>query len=218
MVESFMSLLYAQTIRPGVVDSLCWTPSCRGLFEVRSFYTTLISPHPPGIFPWKSVWKAKVPSRVAFFVWTAALGKILTTENLKKRRVTILDWCCMCKSSGESVNHLLVHCPVAWELWSMVLVIFGKNWVMPRDVVDLLSCWKGIRSNSEAGKIWKMVPHCLMWCLWQERNDRTFNEKERTIPALKFHFLHTLLNWSKASHLDGSCSLFDMLDKCSASH
>jgi hypothetical protein len=218
MVESFMSLLYSQTIRPGVVDSLCWTPSCRGLFEVRSFYTTLISPHPPGIFPWKSVWKAKVPSRVAFFVWTVALGKILTTENLRKRRVTILDWCCMCKSSGESVNHLLVDCPVAWELWSMVLVIFGKNWVMPRDVVDLLSCWKGIRGKSKAGKIWKMVPHCLMWCLWQERNDRTFNEKERTIPALKFHFLHTLLNWSKASHLDGACSLSDMLDMCSASH
>uniref|UniRef100_A0A2N9IAI6 Reverse transcriptase domain-containing protein n=1 Tax=Fagus sylvatica TaxID=28930 RepID=A0A2N9IAI6_FAGSY len=218
MVESFMSLLYSQTIRPGVVDSLCWTPSCRGLFEVRSFYNTLISSHLPGIFPWKSVWKAKVPSRVAFFVWTAALGKILTTENLRKRRVTILDWCCMCKSSGESVNHLLVHCPVAWELWSMVLVIFGKNWVMPRDVVDLLSCWKEIRGNSKAGKIWKMVPHCLMWCLWQERNDRTFKEKERTIPALKLHFLHTLLNWSKASHLDGACSLPDMLHMCSASH
>jgi hypothetical protein len=51
MVESFMSLLYSQTIRPGVVDSLCWTPSCRGLFEVRSFYNTLISSHLPGIFP-----------------------------------------------------------------------------------------------------------------------------------------------------------------------
>uniref|UniRef100_A0A2N9HXJ9 Reverse transcriptase domain-containing protein n=1 Tax=Fagus sylvatica TaxID=28930 RepID=A0A2N9HXJ9_FAGSY len=218
MVDSFMSLLYSQIIRPGVVDSLCWTPSCRGLFEVRSFYTTLISPNPPGTFPWKSVWKAKVPLRVAFFVWTTALGKILTTENLRKRRVIILDWCCMCKSSGESVNHLLVHCPVAWELWSMVLVMFGKNWVMPRVVVDILRCWKGICGKSEVGKIWNMVPHCLMWCLWQERNDRIFNEKERTIPALKFHFLHTLLNWSKASHLDGSCSLSDMLDMCSASH
>jgi hypothetical protein len=124
----------------------------------------------------------------------------------------------MCKSSGESVNHLFLHCPLACELWTMVLVMFGKTWVMPRDVVDLLCCWKGIRGNSEAGKIWKMVPHCLMWCLWQERNDRTFNAKERTIPALKFHFLQTLLNWSKASHLDGSCSLSNMLDICSASH
>ena len=215
MVDSFMSLLYSQIIRPGVVDSLCWTPSCRGLFEVRSFYTTLISPHPSGIFPWKSVWKAKVPSRVAFFVWTAALGKILTTENLRKRRVTILDWCCMCKSSGESVNHLLVHCPIAWELWSMVLVIFGKSWVMPHDVVDLLSCWTGSRGKSEAGKIWKMTPHCLMWCLWQEQNDRTFNGVEISIPALKFKFLLTLLEWSKASHLDSTCSLSDMIAYCS---
>ena len=158
----------------------------------------------------------KVPLRVAFFVWTAALGKILTMENLRKRRVIILDWCCMCKSSGESVYHLFLHCPLACELRTMVLVMFGKTWVMPRDVVDLLCCWKGIRGNSEAGKIWKMVPHCLMWCLWQERNDRTFNAKERTIPALKFHFLHTLLDCSKASHLDGhvlcpTCLIFVQL-------
>jgi hypothetical protein len=135
------------------------------------------------------VWKAKVPPRVAFFTWTAALGKILTTENLRKRRVIILDWCCMCKSSGESTNHLLLHCPVAWELWSMVCILFGTPWVMPRSVVDLFTCWKGSLGNSEAGKVWKMIPHCIMWCLWRERNDRTFNGVEKSIPALKFYFL-----------------------------
>ena len=162
------------------------------------------------------VWKAKVPPRVAFFVWTSALGKILTMDNLRKRRVMIQDWCCMCKSSGESLNHLLLHCPVAWELWSMVLILFGISWVMPRGVGDLLSCWHGPRSKSEAGKIWKMTPHCLMWCIWQERNDRTFNGVEKSIPALKFHLLHTLLSWAKATHLDSSCSLSDMIDYCSA--
>ena len=121
----------------------------------------------------------------------------------------------MCKSSGETVNHLLLHCPIAWELWSMVLILFGTIWVMPWGVVDLLSCWHGPRSKSEAGKIWKMTPHCLMWWLWQERNDRTFNGVEKSIPALKFHLLHTLLSWAKASHLDCSCSLSDMIDYCS---
>ena len=42
------------------------------------------------------------------------------------------------------------------------------------------------------------------------RNDRTFNGVEKSIPALKFYFLHTLLDWSKASHLDYSSSLSDM--------
>jgi hypothetical protein len=111
----------------------------------------------------------------------------------------------MCKSVGQSLA-----CTALLLIW-----FWYKNNAY---VVDLLSCWKEIRGNSKAGKIWKMVPHCLMWCLWQERNDRTFKEKERTIPALKLHFLHTLLNWSKASHLDGACSLPDMLHMCSASH
>jgi hypothetical protein len=216
MIDSFMTLLYSSRIRQGVADSLCWTPSSRGLFEVRSFYSVLMHPSSQDYFPWKGVWKAKVPPRVAFFVWTSALGKILTTDNLRKRRVMIQDWCCMCQMSGESVNHLLLHCPVAWELWSVVLTLFGITWVMPRGVGDLLSCWHGPRNKSEAGKIWKMTPHCLLWCIWQERNARTFNGVEKSIPALKLHLLHTLLSWAKASHLDSSCSLSDMIDYCSA--
>jgi hypothetical protein len=121
----------------------------------------------------------------------------------------------MCKSSGETGNHLLLHCPIAWELWTMVLSIFSTTWVMPWGVEDLHSCWTGTCGKSEAGKIWKMTPHCLMWCLWQEHNDRTFNGVENSIPALKFKFLLTLLEWSKASHLDPSCSLSDMIAICS---
>ena len=215
VVDSFMALLYSHAITPGGMDSICWTPSRRGIFEVHSFYSVLVQPNPQGIFPWKCVWKAKVPPRVAFFMWTAALGKILTTENLRKRRVIMLDWCCMCKSSGKSVNHLLMHCPIAQELWNMVLILFGLFWVMPQDVIDLLNCWNGNRGKSEAGKIWKMIPQCLMWCLWRERNDRTFNGVEKSILAIKFQFVHTLLDWLKASHLDSTMSLSDMIDLCS---
>ena len=60
-------------------------------------------------------------SRVAFFVWTAALG----IDNLRKKKVLILDWCYMSKSNGESVDYLLLHCPIVYELWSMVFTLFG---------------------------------------------------------------------------------------------
>jgi hypothetical protein len=36
-------------------------------------------------FPWKSVWRTKSLPRAAFFVWSAAIGKILTLDNLRKR-------------------------------------------------------------------------------------------------------------------------------------
>jgi hypothetical protein len=67
-------------------------------------------------FPWKSDWKTKVPLMVAFFVWSTALGKIFTMENLQKRHVIVVDRCCMCKKNGESVDHLLIHSEVAFAI------------------------------------------------------------------------------------------------------
>jgi hypothetical protein len=33
----------------------------------------------------------KVPLKVSFFTWSAALGKILTMDNLRKQRVIVVD-------------------------------------------------------------------------------------------------------------------------------
>ena len=49
----------------------------------------------------------------------------------------------MCKRNGESVDHIFLHCPLASDLWSMVLGLFGVSWVMPRTVLGLLWCWQG---------------------------------------------------------------------------
>ena len=75
----------------------------------------------------------------------------------------------MCKCNSESVNHLFLHCPVASELWDMVFGLFGVNWVMPLSVVGLFACWQGHFGRLRNGVIWKIVPSCLMWCIWKER-------------------------------------------------
>lgn len=49
----------------------------------------------------------------------------------------------MCKSDGKTVNHLLLHCLVARELWLLVLSLFGVAWVVPDMLVGLFACWKG---------------------------------------------------------------------------
>ena len=50
----------------------------------------------------------------------AALGKVLTTDNLRKRWLMVRDCCCMCKPDGETIDHLFLHCPVAKGLWDLV--------------------------------------------------------------------------------------------------
>ncbi len=167
-----MDLIYSGVVRQGEADVMCWNPSSHKLFEVKSFYA-MLHPVSTKVFPWKKVWKSKAPSKVSFFLWTAAMGKILTTENLRKRRLVVIDWCCMCKRDGESVAHLLLQCPIASDLWGLVFSMFGVDWVMPRDVMELLFCWPRFPQRVP-GNIWNIIPHCLMWILWRERNARIF--------------------------------------------
>jgi hypothetical protein len=52
-------------------------------------------------------------------VWTTALGKNLTHDNLRKRNVVMIEWYCMCKKSEESIEHQLIHCDSrSMELYS----------------------------------------------------------------------------------------------------
>jgi hypothetical protein len=75
---------------------MCWIPSKRKSFKVKSYCHVLSTPM-SSLFPWKIIWKVKTLSRVAFFVWTTAFEKTLTLDNLRKRHVIVVDWCCMCK-------------------------------------------------------------------------------------------------------------------------
>ena len=66
----------------------------------------------------------------------------------------------MCKCNGESVDHLLLHCPIAsdfWSLilglWSLILGLHGVYWVMPKSVVELLAHWQGRFARHQNGHI-----------------------------------------------------------------
>ena len=109
----------------------------------------------------------------------------------------------MCKCNCETVDHLFLHCPVALELWDMVFGLFGVYWVMPMFVVGLFACWQGQFAHHRNGDIWMVVPHCLMCCIWKERNSRCFEDIERSMPDIKLLFFRTLLNF-----------ILDLLDFC----
>ena len=66
----------------------------------------------------------KALRHVSFFVWTAAWGRVLTTDHLRKSGCTIMDWCCLCECNGKSVDHLLLHCGEVFRLWSFALRFF----------------------------------------------------------------------------------------------
>ena len=120
----------------------------------------------------------------------------------------------MCKCNCESVDHLFLHCPVALELWNMVFGLFGVYQVMPLSVVGLFACWQGRFGHHRNGDIWTVVPHCLLWCIWKERNSRCFEDIEHSMPDTKLLFFRTLLDWFSVWRNHPFSSILDLLDFC----
>uniref|UniRef100_A0A7N2MX24 Reverse transcriptase zinc-binding domain-containing protein n=1 Tax=Quercus lobata TaxID=97700 RepID=A0A7N2MX24_QUELO len=89
---SLMSRIYGASLRGVGDDKMCWKLAMGRGFAVRSYYQVLTKSFDQS-FPWKTIWKSKVPSSVTFFVWFVALGNILTIDSLRKRKILILDWC-----------------------------------------------------------------------------------------------------------------------------
>jgi hypothetical protein len=122
-----------------------------------------------------------------------------------------LDWCYMCKRAGESVNHLMIHCEYAQELWSMIFCLFGVSWAMPPTTYDLLHCW---RRKGPAYVVWNAIPSCLMWLLWRERNQKAFEDAERHSADLKLLIIRTLMEWTAAVTSCSFPSVFAFIDGC----
>ena len=91
---TFLDLINSMPLNGEGQDKLCKKLAGNESFKVSEYYLSLSST-PNTLFPWKLVWRSKTPPRVAFFSWTAALGKILTLKNLWYKGVATVDWCCV---------------------------------------------------------------------------------------------------------------------------
>ena len=123
----------------------------------------------------------------------------------------LAGWRCMCCCDGETISHLLLHCQVAYGLWSIVFWRFGILWVLPGCVPDLFFCWHNWLGKTHS-KIWNMLPSCLFWTLWREQNNRIFENTERTDSQLQEFFSNALYDWATVWGYSSSTSVISFLD------
>lgn len=90
------------------------------------------------------------------------------------------------------MDHLLLHCKYAYVLWSeFFFLMFGIQWVMPKIVTSLIFGWRNWLGK-HSSNIWNMVLACLMWLIWQECNNHTFEDIVRSTDLLKPILVGTL--------------------------
>jgi hypothetical protein len=165
--HSSFSLYSSKTLQERQIKML-WLPTCNHRFKVKSYCHTLQIDE-SSLYPWKSVWKVKAPPCIAFFTWAVVLGKILTIDNFQRQGLTLVNWCCLCKKSEETINHPLIHCEFTSEIFHFILILFGVWWVISNNIVELLQCWKTQGQGQSKEAIRKVIPLYLY---------RVFVEKE----------------------------------------
>jgi hypothetical protein len=104
-------------------DALIWQHNSSSLYSSQSLYSII---NFRGVVPIyiPSVWKLIVPPRIHIFLWLLSKNKILTRDNLEKRRKLDDNTCAFC-SEPESVCHLLYDCVVAKRDWRLVFESVG---------------------------------------------------------------------------------------------
>lgn len=116
--------------------------SIKGDFTVKKGYALLCSNKELiDNWPWKLIWKTKLPPKVIYFCWLALYEACITQDNLSKRGIPTINRCYMCRMNLESVKHLFLHCLVAADIWNMFPSIFGIAWVMLSSIKDAYESW-----------------------------------------------------------------------------
>ena len=127
-----------------------------GRFNVHPYYEVL-QVSTVVFFPWKSIWCAKATKRIALFVRTEPLEKIMQMIILWSWGYNMVNWCLICRRSGDTVSDLLLHSDDAHYLQPFVFSMFGAHLVILKSVVDLLSVnWFGKHSTF----VWNLFGYC----------------------------------------------------------
>ena len=102
-----------------------------------------------------------------------------------------------------------------------IRIMFSSNYIYSACMLCSLNTYqKNICSlnsyHTRIRKVWDMVPLCVFWCIWWERNTRCFEGMERNVLELKGLVLRTLMEWSKAAGVLVFSSALDFLESCNA--
>ena len=126
VVEHFLHKIQAFRVQREEEDRVIWTTSNGGAFSVKSLYS-ILELEGSSMFPSESIWRVRVPPKIAFFAWEASWGKVLTLKQLQRRGFFLANRCFLCLSKVETVDHLLLHYVKTQVLWNLLFSLFDVS-------------------------------------------------------------------------------------------
>ena len=137
--------------------------------------------------------KSDILTKVNCFTRLVVDKVCLTQEVLQKKSRQLVPWCFLCNLTRETNNRLFLHCKFAAQIWNPFLNITSMNWTTPEHTSDMLSCWIRRGGSKSQKRWWKLIPSCVWWSDWKEKNGRGFEDRSNSIHKVKWNCVVSLL-------------------------
>lgn len=185
-INSFLDLLEdAAPIHRSMKDRWGWghTREYTTAEGYKAYQTTGNNKHSAAF--WKNVWELLALPKVNFFFWTLMHNKILTGDNMAKRKFAGPHWCALCRCNTETAQHLFIDCLFAKEVWDLMLQDFRISSPSQSTVSDLFAEWnhlypQRIPHKSLWHKVWNALPKFVCWQIWLACKQKIFNDLNHT--------------------------------------
>lgn len=118
-------------------DRPIWRLEPNGIYSVSSFYKNINFCGVVSSFG-DSLWKTLCPQNIHVFLWLCLYNKILTRDNVAKRKQLDDLTCLFCKEV-ESMQHIFFDCINASSIWFVIAEFFDRNRIQCFN--DVSSLW-----------------------------------------------------------------------------
>jgi hypothetical protein len=109
-------------LRPHVEDKHFFRLAANGKYSSKEAYR--------GFFigsiefePFHIIWKTWAPPKSKFFMWLVAHKKVWIADRLQRRGMDHPERCSLCDQDQETLNHMLLGCVFAREIWFKLLLL-----------------------------------------------------------------------------------------------
>lgn len=143
-------------------------------------------------------WKPRAPLRYRFFAWLALKNRC-TSDRLARRGLPHQNAFPFCDQHDETIDHLLVTCVFAREIWDKVCAAMGHTDGAPTAEVSLQGWCLRAGAHGRLGKAERAIHLLCLWELWKHRNVVVF---DGAIPSIR-SVLRRIASESKVWHLAG---------------
>lgn len=184
-------------------DGLLWTPG-DGEFSSKKCCKVLMNSNEETYSPfsiWNRIWKAKVPPKIAIFLWKLQREIVPTRKFLSERIATVPTTCLWCNEAVESINHLFWKCTLASEAWNFI----GHWWGLEDNLrnihsfslENLLNCEK----REMYSKFWIIIVAVTTWTIWLCRNELLFNNNRTRTETIELLIFTRVNIWGSAAKI-----------------